>query len=271
VVLLNEQTVTVEENGRVTTTSRGAIKVLTREGRKDARGIVSYDTRSEKVRDFRAWIVRPSGETKKYGKDSILDIALAPNDVYNEVRARAVSGEGDSDPGAVFGYETVTERQSIFTQFEYRFQDYLPVLMSRFALTLPAGWRPNVVVFNGNIKMQTSGSTYTWERRALPFIEEEPSSPSIAALALRLEVSYVPSENARPMMGRMFTGWSDVARSASLCRKCITCLFRPASGGAVGTSRIRPRTFSRSSTAIAKIKRTSCAPCSRWRAFHRIR
>ena len=38
VVLLNEHTVTVEPDGKVTTSVRKAIKVLTREGRREARG-----------------------------------------------------------------------------------------------------------------------------------------------------------------------------------------------------------------------------------------
>ena len=213
VVLLAETAITVEDNGRVTTSERKGIKVLTREGRNEASAMVTYFTSGGKVKDFRAWMIRPSGEVKKYGKDKILDMAAAPNDVYNEVRARAVMAENDADPGGVFGYETVTEERSVFTQFQHRFQDRLPALLSRFSLTLPAGWRPEVVTFNGNVAMQTSGSTFTWELRNLPYIEEEPSSPSMAALAQRIAVSYIPPDNAKAIMGRVFTGgWPDVAR-----------------------------------------------------------
>ena len=213
VVLLSETSIAVEDNGRVTTTEREAIRILSRDGRKEARAMAYYYAGSSKVKDFHAWMIRPSGEVKKYDKNHILDMTAAPNDVYNEVRARAVMAEDDADPGAVFGYESVTEEKSVFTQFEYAFQGNLPALTSRFSLTLPAGWRPEAVTFNGNVPMQTSNSAYTWELRNLPYIEDEPSSPSMAALAQRIAVSYVPPENAKAIMGRVFTGgWPDVSR-----------------------------------------------------------
>jgi hypothetical protein len=213
VVLLAETAITVEDNGRVTTTVRKAVKVLTRDGRNEAHAMAVYFTSGGKVKDFRAWMIRPSGEVKKYGKEKIMDIAVAPNDVYNEVRARAVTAESDADPGAVFGYEAITEERSVFTQFEHSFQNHLPALLSRFSLTLPAGWRAEVATLNGNVTMQTSGSTYTWELRNLPYIEDEVSSPSMAALSQRIAVSYIPPDSAKAIMGRVFTGgWPDVSR-----------------------------------------------------------
>src|SRR5260370_16022183 len=211
VVLLDEESVTVDDNGRVTTSNRKAIKVLTREGRKDGVASKVYVTGTGKVRDMHAWMIRPSGDVKKYGKDAVVDLALAANDVYNESRIRAVLASDDADPGAVFGYESVPEDRSIFTQFEWSFQGHLPTLMSRYVVTVPSGWRAEGVVFNGKVAPQVSGSTYTWEYRDLPFIEEEPASPSLAALAPRVAVSYFPAEGAKATPGRIFREWPDVA------------------------------------------------------------
>jgi len=212
VVLLDEMNLTIEENGKVITTERRAVKILTREGRKEARGEVIYETGSGKVREMHAWVIRPSGDVKKFGKERILDVTAAPNDVYNEVRAREVIGEDDTDPGAVFAYEAVSEQQSVFTQFEYNFQEFLPVVTARLTMTLPSGWRPKAVTFNGDVPMQTSGSTYTWECHDLKAIEHEPASPSVTALALRIAASYVPAEGAKSTMAKVFTDWSDVSR-----------------------------------------------------------
>lgn len=211
VVLLDEQTVTVEASGRVVTSDRKAIRILTREGRKEAVAHEVYVMNTGKVRELHAWMIRPSGEVKKYGKGEVMDIALAQNDVYNEARARAVAASSDADPGAVFGYESVSEDRSIFTQFEWSFQNRLPVLLSRYALTVPPGWRVEGVVFNGQVPPQQSGSTYTWECRNLPFIDAEPASPPLASLAPRLAVSYFPADNAKATMGKIFHGWPDVA------------------------------------------------------------
>ena len=38
-------------------------------------------------------MIAPSGKVKKYGKEEILDVACAENDVYNECRRRMVSGK----------------------------------------------------------------------------------------------------------------------------------------------------------------------------------
>jgi hypothetical protein len=79
VVLVDEGNSKVEEDGRVTTTSRYAVRILTNEGRHRAIARVSYLTDTGKVRDMRAWLIRPSEQVKKYGKDQTLDIAGAPN------------------------------------------------------------------------------------------------------------------------------------------------------------------------------------------------
>jgi hypothetical protein len=217
VVLLDEEEVRVEEGGRVTTTSRYAARILNRDGRGSAIGRTTYTTGTSKVREFRAWLVRPSGETKKYGKDKIIDIALSQDFIlYDESRARLIDAASDAEPGAVFGYESVVEEKSVVTQFEFAFQGRLPVLESRFTLSLPTGWKAQSATFNlEKLKPQIAGtneSSYVWELRDLPFLEPEPASPHVNALAPRLAVSFVPAEGARSGEGRVFTSWTDVSR-----------------------------------------------------------
>lgn len=216
VVLWRERNVTVAPDGTVTTATNFAVRILTREGRGEAVGREAYLTDSSKVRDMRAWLMRAAGGVKKYGKDETVDLALADNDVYNEVRVRLIQASDDVDaPGAVFGYQSLTEERTIFTQESWPFQDELPTLVSRFTLTLPSGWRATSVVFNhAQIEPAVSGTTYTWEMRNLSHIEAEPSSPSFSALAPRLAVSYFPAAGASTI-GRTFETWADVARMMS--------------------------------------------------------
>ena len=63
VVLRNEQTVTVDSEGKVTTVSRYAIRVLTREGRRFATAAEGYLTKAGKVKDLRAWLIRSNVHT----------------------------------------------------------------------------------------------------------------------------------------------------------------------------------------------------------------
>ncbi len=62
VVLHDEDQVTVTNDGRVTTTTRFAVRVLTRNGREAARAAEPYVTDGSKIRDMRAWLIRVSGQ-----------------------------------------------------------------------------------------------------------------------------------------------------------------------------------------------------------------
>ena len=183
VVLFNEEHTTAAESGRLSTTTRTAIKILNRQGG----GVIlfdQYDSASGKVRDFRAWMIAPSGKVKKYGKDEILDVACAENDVYNECRRRLVSGKRDAEAGAIFAYESVIDYQSFSNQLAFHFQDASPVRLARFQVTVPPGWEVKARSFNGAPGAPaTAGGTYTWQMENLPAFEPEPWSPSAGTLA----------------------------------------------------------------------------------------
>ncbi|HEV7860256.1 MAG TPA: DUF3857 domain-containing protein [Pyrinomonadaceae bacterium] len=214
VVLLDEQQVTVGDDGRVTTVTNYAVRILAREGREAAFAREVYNTDTGKVREMHAWLLRPSGEVKKYGKDEVMDMALAPDDVYNEARLKAIFAERDADAGVVFGYQVTSEDRSIFTQFEWNFQGRLPTLISRYQLTLPAGWRAQSVTFNHDkLEPTVNASTYSWELHDLPYIEEEPASPAVTNIAPRLAVSYFPPQNGPQTPGSpTFSNWTEVSR-----------------------------------------------------------
>src|SRR6059036_325109 len=91
VVLVNEQRITVSDDGRVVITRSCAVRILLREGRDEARASAVYQTDTGKVRELRAWMLRSEMAVKHYGKDQTLDIALATNDVYNEYRAKQIA------------------------------------------------------------------------------------------------------------------------------------------------------------------------------------
>ncbi len=212
VVLHDESRKTVEEDGRVTTVTYYAVRILAREGRREAVARAVYNTDSEKVKEMRAWLIRPTGEVKSYGKKEMMDISLAENDVYNEARVRVISASDDADAGCVFGYEITTEERSVFSQFVWYFQSDIPVMLSRVAVSMPQGWRAEGVTFNqAKIEPAVNGATYTWELRNLPNIEKEPAGPELTNIAPRVAVSlYPPSGKATAV--RTFADWKDVSR-----------------------------------------------------------
>ena len=125
-MLLREQHVTVSADGRVTTVTTYALRVLLREGREYAVARESYESDAGKVKEMHAWLIRPSGPAKRYSKDAVLDMIEDPDDIYNESRYKVIDGSKDADTGATFGYQTTTEERSIFSQDIWSFQNRLP-------------------------------------------------------------------------------------------------------------------------------------------------
>ena len=124
VVLVNEQMTTIGSDGKINEVRNYAVRILRREGREYAEGYVTYIPDTSKVKEFRAWLLRPSGEAKRYGKDDVLDLAGRPNDVYNEYRVRTISASSDADEGAVFAYSYTLEDRSVFSQADWDFQRF---------------------------------------------------------------------------------------------------------------------------------------------------
>ena len=212
VVLVDEQMTTIGPDGKTNEVYNYAIRILQREGREYAVGRVGYIPDVGKVKDFRAWLIRPSGEAKRYGKDDTIDIAGDLNDVYNEYRVRRISATSDADTGAVFAYSYTLEDRSVFSQTGWSFQGSLPVISSRYNLTLPEGWRAEAVTFNhSKIEPKVNGTSYSWELSNLPPVPDEPMSPSLTHLVPRLAVSYYPPTTAPSLSIKTFSNWGEVA------------------------------------------------------------
>ena len=212
VVLQNERRVTITEDGRTMTVHTFAVRILIREGRGYATAQEFYSSDAGRVRDMRAWLIRPSGTIKKYGKDEIADAIEDPNDIYNESRFKLIDASDDADTGSVFGYQVTTEERSIFSQDVWSFQPRLPTLTSTYALTLPQGWSAKGVTFNhAAVTPTVNGSTFTWQLRDLPPIVPEPSSPRVTSLAPRLAVSFYPPGDRPSPNFKTFSKWSEVS------------------------------------------------------------
>ena len=148
VVLNNSQEITLGSDGKLITTENYAVKILLREGKGLAVARAFYLSSFSKVRDINGWIIRPDGSVKEYDKKSILDIIADPDDVYNEGRIKVIDASDDVDAGYIFGYTVVTEDKPLFYQDNWSFQERLPVMLSRYSLNLPSGWKASSITFN---------------------------------------------------------------------------------------------------------------------------
>jgi hypothetical protein len=213
VVLRRDQDVVVSSDGRVTTTTTYAVRILTRDGRIFADAVEMYLTKSGKINDMHAWLIRPNGIVKKYGKDETVDRISDPNDIYDEYRLKEIDASDDADAGVVFGYQSKSEEQPLFNQDTWAFQNRLPALESRYSLTLPAGWRATSITFNHEkIEPSLSGTTYAWELRDLTPIKPEPASPKIRSLAPQVAINYFLADSSASAGSKVFENWGQVSR-----------------------------------------------------------
>jgi len=208
-VLLHEENVTVDADGRRTMRERGVIKIL-QKSTESIDAYRAYNTKNGKIREFRGWLLPPTGAPLPYGKDKVVDIALSQKFTYDEERAKVLSPGSNLAPASVFAYEVIEEEKSVFVQDIYTFQQREPVLVSRYSLTVPAGWEVRGTVFNhAPLDPTVAGSTYTWEMRDLPWIEHEHYGPDLHAVAPWLGVAFVPGENKGGLTG--LKDWSSVS------------------------------------------------------------
>src|SRR5687768_411893 len=215
VVLRNEQQVTLDGNGKLVTIERYAVRILTREGRREAAAIAFYLSNFSLVRDMEAWLISPTGSVKSFGKKDIIDRISDTDDIYDEGRIKIIDASSDADVGYVFGFTATTEDKPLFYQDRWMFQDQLPTMLSRYTLTLPDGWKATSMTFNrAEVQPQVNGTSYAWELRDLPPIAHEPMSPSFINLAPRLAVNYQPVSTSQGV-NRVFADWLGVSKWAS--------------------------------------------------------
>ncbi|MBL8239635.1 MAG: DUF3857 domain-containing protein [Bryobacterales bacterium] len=211
VVLFQEETLTVEPDGRRLMQERAVIRKLTT-GRVKLNASRAFNVKNGRIRDIRAWVINPSGKEIKYGKDRVVEAALDSGSLYDEARIKMITPGDDWETGAAFAYEIIEEERTLFTQYPYSFQSNMPALLSRFVLTLPVGWEAKGQVLNrapGNDGYTNTGTTHTWELRDLPWFEDEEMSPDAHVLTPRLALNYFPSNGAAGL--RPLKDWAAVS------------------------------------------------------------
>ncbi|CAN5734120.1 hypothetical protein BH20ACI4_BH20ACI4_07760 [soil metagenome] len=215
VVLYDEQQVTLGSDGKLTTVTNYAVKLLVREGKGYAIARALYLVSSGNVREIEGWLIRPNGTTRNYDKKSVIDVIADPDDVYNEYRIKVIDASDEADTGYIFGYTVVSEERPLFYHDSWSFQSRLPTMLSRYTLTLPSGWKATSKTFNAaEIAPQINGTSYTWQMNNLAPIPPEPLSPSVGNLAPRVNINYAPDDRIQAV-NKAFADWTEMSLWAS--------------------------------------------------------
>jgi transglutaminase-like putative cysteine protease len=206
VVLLDDQALTVRDNGEIVLRHRRVIKLLRPQGR-DYANISVWFRSDRKILSLHGWSISPKGEEYEIKDKDFFEQSRYSEDLYSDVRfKRAVPPA--ADPGAVIAYESETREPSYRLTDDWDFQGAIPVQHAVYSLTLPPAWEYKTAwVRYPEVKPTTSGNSPLWELRNIPGIEEEPNMPSEDALAGRMSVAFFT-----PAGAASFNSWANIAK-----------------------------------------------------------
>lgn len=188
VILLDDQSTTIKENGDIVEHERIALRVLRPEGRAFAEYPVVYDSDS-KVSFLRGWSINNKGQ--EFEAKDAMERTLSSYEVYSDNKMKSVRVPG-VEVGTVVGFEFEKTKHPFIYQDFWGFQTFLPVEQSRYELHLASGWRFRSDWVNHEEKKPTEeGGALVWQLNDIPYIEREPRRPSYAALAGRMVVTFL--------------------------------------------------------------------------------
>lgn len=169
-VLFEEERVTVDSLGIMEIVNRRAVKILTHEGKSEAKVVEAYEKGGRQIKDLHAWLVAPDGFVKTFEKGSVEDLGAYSDELYNDFRLRRIKAD-NPEIGSVFVYETEVEKKATEAQDRFAFQDELPSLESRYTITVPAGWTISGKVLNHEpVQPVIDGNTATWVLKGFPSV-----------------------------------------------------------------------------------------------------
>jgi hypothetical protein len=206
VVLLDERTITVKDNGEIKTNRRLAVKVLRPEGKQYAVFGTAFDP-DTRLAFLKAWSFPPGQPEYEIKEKEAVESSYTADALYSEVRRKVLTPPA-AGPGTVAGYEYEQRGRPFLLQHIWDFQQRIPVRKARLILQLPPGWEFQSVWrnFPGKPPSQ-AGNQWTWELDNVAPVETEPLMPAWSAVAGHLALTYLSAGQA----GKSHASWRDVA------------------------------------------------------------
>lgn len=211
VVLLDETYREIQPDGRQVDVHRYAVRILNRAGRDEADGGVGYTEKHEKVESASAWLLRGGKEVRPPEKRDWTDVSMkGGGTVSTELRAKGISYSDLALDGDVFGYEARVSGRVEFADALRLWESRLPVLLSRFSLKLPPGWRLESKLDGpraGVIDCREANGLWSWTLVDQAYRPDEPSMADQGRLDARLYLQLRPPAGAAPWLAK-FDSWT---------------------------------------------------------------
>jgi hypothetical protein len=194
VVLLDDETYTVDAKGQAVLHEREVLKILRPQGREYAYPAVYYD-KDSKVLSLHAWSIDAAGHEYAV-KDSDMHEMSPPGmggELFEDIKIKVADPPG-RDPGGIIAYEYERRERPYLAEAEWDFQGELPVVNQSFTLVLPTGYTYSTSWAHHpkSEAIDLENQKYRWEMNNEPAIDLErvPLSPAYESLAGRMTVHY---------------------------------------------------------------------------------
>lgn len=209
VVLLDERATSVDLKGVLTTFCRRATRILRPAGVESARRLVLAETYDTKVKAMTGWVINPSGSPRQVTMKEVISSSLAADTLYMDAKLMLLLVP-EADTGSVVGFEWREERTPPALEDVVDIQGEFPVLRSRYTLTLPRLWEPEMGWVHWPaveaIEDPIEPLRRSLEILDVPAVGDEPRMPDKRALAGRLVVRIKPQAGGP----HVFAGWADM-------------------------------------------------------------
>jgi hypothetical protein len=207
IVLLDDETVTVQANGSDIEHHRWAVKILRSSGRDRGILVIPFN-KQMKIDSMKGWCIPATGKEMSVTEKDAIEVGMVDAMEFSDVRKRVLQAPA-SDPGNVIGFEYDVHVQPELQQQSWEFQGEDPVRDARFTLQVPQGWEFNVRWVNhAEISQQQDGpNQWHWNVDNVAAIDDEEDAPPDEALAGRAIFDFFPTDPA--VREKTFDSWKD--------------------------------------------------------------
>ncbi len=190
---------------------RIAVKVLTQAG-VDETYFAETIGENRQIKGLAGWRIDGNGKCHKLDKKNIVEVDIDNAAGYYDDRRQMVAMFPEVHTGDVVAYEYKVEEKGGWESYyqSFSFHTDLPVIYTRFSVTIPSGWEYCVSGHNvDSVEQTTEGSTYSWFYTDLPYRPEEPLMPPWDYVTREIAVNCYDPQNSK--VGH-FSDWRSVCQ-----------------------------------------------------------
>jgi len=209
-LLLSEDVLTVQPNGKMKRFARRAYKILRTKGKEYGIAHANVDAET-KILNMKGWCIPAQGKDYEVKEKDAIETSLAGvanGELVSDLRTKLLSIPA-ADTGNIVGYEIEQEERPLVFQEVWMFQDEIPVREARFTLQLPPGWEYKATWLNfAEVKPTAVGdNAWQWAVKDMKAIRTEEDMPPWRGIAAQLLITILPpSGSAR----KGFESWKDM-------------------------------------------------------------